>query len=314
MAMRYISGEDIFERLTMTKCIDLMEGLFVAFSEGMAENKLRSMMPLGDGNILGIMPGLLPYENVSGTKLITIFHDNYKYNMPSHQGIVVIFDNDNGRVKGICDGMAITAIRTAAVSALATKKLANPDASVLCLMGGGTQASMHLEAICRVRDIKQVNVWCPTTEESERFIANHKDRYPGVSFTACATGEEAVKEADIICTVTLSTTPVLKGEWVKKGAHINAVGACAAADRELDSRLVKDSLFYTDSLISCTNESGDYLYPLKEGLIDEGHIISELGDLLTGKKPGRRDREDITVFESLGLAREDIACAVWLLK
>lgn len=314
MDLKYISGREVFEKLDMKTCIGLMKDLFAALSDKKAENKLRSVLPIDSGKLMGIMPGSLPYTGTVGAKLITVFHDNYKIGKPSHQGIVALFSTEDGQPLGVCDGMAITAVRTGAVSGLATDLLAAKDADTLCLIGGGMQAVMHLKAMTGVRDIKKVNVWCPTTQESERFIASNKDRYPGIEFNSYADCDKAVADADIICTVTLSKTPVLKGEWVKKGAHINAVGACAAADRELDSPLVAESRFFCDSMVSCTNESGDYLYPLKEGLIDESHILAELGDVLTGKKSGRVSGDDITIFESLGLAREDLACAVWLLK
>ncbi len=314
MDMKYFSAREVNEKLDMKSCIGIMNDVFNAFAEGKIENKLRSVLPIDSGKLLGIMPGILPYRGTAGAKLITVFHDNYKIGLPSHQGVVAVFSTDNGELQGICDGSAITAIRTAAVSALATRHMANENAGTMCLMGGGVQAVMHLKAIPLVRNIKKVTVWCPTVEESTAFRQNNKDMWPDIEIVPFDNPADAVKDRDIICTVTPSHTPVLMGEWVKDGAHINAVGACAASARELDSRCVVKSKFVCDNFVSCHNEAGDYLFPLKEGLIGEDHVLADLADVVSSKKVIRTDEKDITVFESQGLAREDIACASWLVN
>ncbi len=314
MDIKYFSAREINEKLDMKSCINIMEDVFTAFAEGKIENKLRSVLPVEHGKLMGIMPALLPYRDTVGAKLITVFHDNYKVGLPSHQGVVAVFSTENGSLQGICDGSAITAIRTAAVSALATKYMANKESATLCLLGGGVQAKMHLMAIPLVRNITKVTVWCPTIEESRAFCQNNKDIWPDIELVPYEQAEHAVKQADIICTVTPSPVPVLMGKWVQEGAHINAVGACAAANRELDSRCVAKSRFFCDSLVSCHNEAGDYLFPLKEGLITEDHILGELCDVISGKVAAREYDSDVTIFESQGLAREDVACASWLLN
>ncbi|MBE6117528.1 MAG: ornithine cyclodeaminase family protein [Erysipelotrichaceae bacterium] len=314
MELRYLSSEEVLQKLEMPVCITLMRDVFRAFAEGRLENKIRSVLPVEPGRLLGIMPGLISYEEAVGAKLITVFHDNYKKHLPSHQGIVAVFSTEDGTLKGICDGTAITAVRTGAVSAVATDLLARKDAHTLALFGGGVQADMHLKSLTCVRGIDTVYIWCPTLAESEAFAEAHKEQYPNIEFIPCVQGEDAAKNADIICTVTPSHTPVLKGEWVKKGTHINAVGACAAKDRELDSACTVQSRFFCDSRGSCMAESGDFLFPVQEGLVTENHLLGELADLVSGRVQGRQNDEDITVFEALGLAAEDLACAAWLLK
>ena len=300
MEIKYMSRQEVTEKLDMKTCISLMENVFMGFAKGEIKNILRSAAPL-PGGVLVVMPGVIPKDKTAGAKLITVIYDNSKRNLPSHQGIVAVFNSDDGTLKGVCDGTSITAIRTGAVSGLATKYMAREDAKVLCLIGGGVQAEQNLDAVIAVRPIQQVNIWCRNPEKAAEFVKKHSRRYPGVKFTPFSDCQKAVEDADVICTVTPGKEIVLKGRWVKPGAHINAVGACAAADREAGVEAVKA-------------ESGEYLLAKKDGLIDESHILGDLADIVSGKKKARESKEDITMFESLGLAEEDIICADYLLK
>ena len=314
MSLKYLSEKQVNEMLDMKTCIGLMKDVFTAFAEGKMENKLRSVFPLQAGNVFGIMPAVIPFEEVCGAKLITVFPSNHSKGLPSHLGVVAVFSASDGQLLGLCDGTAITAIRTGAVSAVATEYLSRKDSSTMCLIGGGVQADMHLKAITMVRDIKKVTIWCPTLSESEKFCEKHKADYPEIDFIPCENCADAVKDADIINTVTPSTVPVLFGEWVKKGAHINAVGACSKTARELDSQCVAKAKLFCDNYDSCKNEAGDYLFPLNEGVINESHLLGDLGEVVSGKVVTRTSDEDITIFESQGLACEDVVCAAWLLK
>ena len=186
--------------------------------------------------------------------------------------------------------------------------LARPDAEVLALIGSGAQARSHLLAIREIRKLREVRVWSPSLESDTRF-AREMGELTGLPVRICASAKEAAEGADILCTLTPSKTPVLEREWLKPGAHVNAVGACSADARELTGELVRDSVFYCDSVESVMAESGDFLIPLREGLFGEEHLRGTLGELLLGRKPGRTSPEEITVYESLGLAVEDIACA-----
>ena len=314
MELKYLSQQQVNEMLDMKTCIELMKDVFNSFAQGRMENKLRQVFPIDTGKVFGIMPAVIPDSEVCGAKLITAFHTNHAKGLPSHLGVVAVFSNDDGQLMGLCDGTAITAIRTGAVSALATDFMSRKDSRTLCLIGGGVQADMHLKAISLVRDIEKVTVWCPTLAESEKFCENHKADYPNIEFIPCESCEDAVKQADIVCTVTPSNTPVLLGKWVKEGTHINAVGACSKTARELDSECTAKSRFFCDNYDSCKNEAGDYLFPLNEGLITEEHLLADLAEVISGKVQRRITADDITVFESQGLACEDVACAAWLLK
>ena len=314
MELKYLNERQVNSMLDMKTCIGLMKDVFNAFASGKMENKLRSLFPVDAGKVFGIMPAVIPTEDVCGAKLITAFHTNHAKGLPSHLGIVAVFSNDDGQLQGICDGTSITAIRTAAVSAVATELMAKKDSETMCVIGGGVQADMHMKAITLVRSIRKVTVWCPTLAESERFCESHRAEYPGIEFIPCADCADAVKDADIINTVTPSAVPVLMGKWVKAGAHINAVGACGKANRELDTECVVKGRLFCDNYDSCKNEAGDYIFPLEEGAVTESHILGDLSEVISGKVTARNNDEEITIFESQGLACEDVVCAAWLLK
>jgi ornithine cyclodeaminase len=294
--------------LKMGECIELMEETLLDLARGRAILALRTVTPLYDNNVLGLMPAFLQDQNIMGAKVISVYPQNYQKKLPSHQGVVMVFDARTGVLRAVVDAEAITAIRTAAVSAVATRALSRQDAHTLCLLGAGVQARTHMEAILAVRPIQAVRVWSNVPEEMLAFADEMESKH-GVAVTACLSAREAVDGADIICTVTSSQQPVLMGEWIKPGAHINAVGACTARARELDTRAIVLSSLFVDRRESALHEAGDFLIPLSEGAVTEGHILGELGDLLLKRLPGRQSEKEITLFESLGLAVEDIAAA-----
>lgn len=304
--MTNIEREEIFRRLTPAWCIGLMRDCLSQLEEGKAVQYLRTVTPLPSGDIMGYMPAAV--SGAFGAKVITVFHHNSEKGLPSHQGSVLLFDGETGTLRAMLDGGAITEIRTGAASAVATDLLARPDAEVLALIGSGAQARSHLLAIREIRRLREVRVWSPSLESDTRF-AREMGAMTGLTVRICASAREAAEGADILCTLTPSKTPVLEREWLKPGAHVNAVGACSADARELSGELVRDSVFYCDSVESVLAESGDYLIPLREGMFGEEHLRGTVGELLLGKKPGRTSPEEITVYESLGLAVEDIACA-----
>jgi ornithine cyclodeaminase len=282
-----------------------MAKTLAAFSAGQGVRVLRSAVPLGEQKLLGLMPGA--QGAVAGAKVITVFPGNFKKGLPSHQGVIVLFDLETGALKALVDGEAITALRTAAVSAVATDALARPDARVLAILGAGEQARRHLEAMPLVRDITALRVWDIHPEAARRFAEE-----AGRPVTLCATAGEAAQGADILCTVTAAATPVLRGADLSPGVHVNAVGACAPSCRELDTQAVLRGRLFCDSRESLLAESGDFLIPLQEGALDAGHVQGEIGQVLAGILPGRRHSRDITLFKSLGLAAEDIAAAEYV--
>jgi ornithine cyclodeaminase len=221
---------------------------------------------------------------------------------------VLLFEVERGQLVAIMDATAITAIRTAAVSGVATRALAREDAEDLAILGAGAQALTHLEAMCLARPIRRVRVWSRSSERARRFVIQALDLCD-IPVDAAGSPSEAVAGASIVCTVTAAREPVLLGEWLEQGTHVNAVGASLPTARELDSEAVRRSRLYVDRRESALNEAGDFLIPKREGRITDGHIVGELGDLLLGRIPGRRSPDEITVFKSLGLAVEDVAAA-----
>lgn len=306
--MRIINKEDSYNLLYMNECIDVMKETLISLSKEEGKMPLRTAMAVRDHDLLGIMPSYLPKSNVFGTKIISIFPDNHLNGIDSHQGVVMLFDDENGSIKAVVDAISITAIRTAAVSAVATDLLAREDAKVLSILGAGQQGRTHLEAMLFVRDISKVYVWDYYYESAVKFSTEMSEKH-GIEAIPCKTVKACTEKSDIICTVTLAKEPILHQIDVKQGAHINAVGACRPEDREISSDLVVCAKVYADRLDSTFNEAGDVLIPMKEGLITKEHVIGEIGDLLMNNIIGRENRNEITMFEAQGLAIEDLACA-----
>ena len=299
----------------MRECIDAMADALRALAVGEARLPLRQVIGLpGSPNLFALMPGHIGVNSREkhrasiGAKVITVFPGNDATPLDSHLGVVLLFEADMGQLLAIIDASSVTAIRTAAVSGVATKLLANPDAGDLAILGAGVQAMTHLEAMRVVRTLRRVRVWSRTRERRERFIEKAK-RKLGVDVESSESVEACVKGADIICTVTASREPVLQGAWINAGAHVNAVGAALPTARELDSAAVVRSRVYVDRRESALAEAGDILIPMAEGVVNAEHIRGEIGGVLLGAVPGRESREEITLFKSLGLAIEDLAAA-----
>jgi ornithine cyclodeaminase/alanine dehydrogenase-like protein (mu-crystallin family) len=295
MKVLVLSEHDVEELLTMGECIAVMEDALAALARGEVHNPLRMKVHApGAPGILGLMPA---WRN-SGTpyyalKEVCVFPGNPKRGLDTHLGAVILHSGETGEPLAFMNASAITAIRTAAVSAVATKLLALEDGCVLAVLGTGVQARAHIEAIQLVRQICEVRTY---------------SRSGGTA----ASAEEAVRGADVIVTATSSKEPVLRREWLAPGAHINAVGSSIATARELDAETMAACTLFVDRRESTLNESGDYLFAKREGAIDETHIRAELGELLTGTATGRTSPDELTLFKSLGLAIEDLAAAAFL--
>lgn len=310
--MLVLSQDDVRRLLPMEKCIELMSDALSALARGEVVLPLRTMMRLPDSpNILATMPAYYGARRVAGVKVITVFPGNHGTELDSHQGAVLLFDGDNGSLLAIMDATTITAIRTAAVSALATRLLAREDARDLAILGAGVQGMAHLEAIPCVRDIERLRVWSRNTEKA-RALAAAASHMGIPEVVVEPTPQHAVSGAAIVCTCTASHEPVLEGAWLSPGAHVNAVGACTPDARELDTEAVARARLYVDRRESALAEPGEILEPLREGAIGREHIVAELGEVAAGLAPGRGDADEITLFESLGLAIEDVASAHWL--
>jgi ornithine cyclodeaminase/alanine dehydrogenase-like protein (mu-crystallin family) len=305
MNVLVLSYDDVVRLLTMEACIEVMADALRTTSKGGAVLPLRSVVWMPDRTgMIGLMPGFLDAPTSLGLKVVSIFPGNHGAGFDSHQGVVMLFDTRHGSPRAIIDASSITAIRTAAVSGVATRALARDTAGDLAILGSGVQAATHLAAMRAVRKIRRVRVWSRSQASAQRFA----DKSP-IPVEVMATARAAVEGADLICTTTAAREPVLEGAWIAPGAHINAVGACFAATRELDTPAVARSRLIVDRKESAINESGDYLFAKKDGAIGEDHILGELGDVLLGRFTGRRADDDVTLFKSLGIAVEDLAAA-----
>ncbi|NOT08471.1 MAG: ornithine cyclodeaminase family protein [Gemmatimonadales bacterium] len=298
----------------MPECVEVMEEVLRTLARGEAILPLRTMLQLPEGRgIFGLMPSHLSAPPALGLKAISVFPANDGTAFDSHQGLVILFSPERGNPIAIMDASSITAIRTAAVSAVATRALAREDAADLALVGSGVQARTHLEAMAVVRPLRRVRVWSPTRVRVEAF-AKWAAEALGITVEISSGPEEAVRGASIVCTVTAASQPVIRGEWLSEGAHVNAVGSSDRTARELDAAAVARCRLLVDRIESTVNESGDFLMARAEGAIADDHIRGELGDVLLGKIPGRTSGEQITLFKSLGLAVEDLAAAHHVLR
>lgn len=307
MGTLVIGQSEVRDLLPMEDCIAAVRGALITLADGEAIQPLRPVMWLPDRRgALGMMPGHLSSLGVIGIKTITVFPGNADTEFDSHQGTVALFDDQNGRLMALIDATEITTIRTAAASAVATDALARPAASVMAVIGSGVQAGSHIEAIPHVRPIREVRIWSRTQDHAERLARSGSD-VGDFDVRAVSSVAAAVDGADIVCTTTASTEPVLTSEHLRPGMHINAVGSSVPFARELDGAAVARSRLFVDRRESTVNEAGDFLLAREEGFVTDDHIVGEVGDVLSGAVAGRTDDAEITLFESLGLAVEDVA-------
>lgn len=300
-----VLGEDAIRRLLpMADCIEAMERAFRSLAAGDYVQPLRiiAWQPDHQGAVAA-MPAYL--GGVLGAKLITVFPHNRAEGLDSHQGLVALHEAQNGRLLAIANAGTITAIRTAAVSALATRLLAREDACDLALLGSGVQADEHLRAMSAVRVLRRVRVWSRTAAHAHEFAQRHTGNT--VTVTACESAEEAVRDADIVCTLTAATAPILRGEWLAPGAHVNAVGSSVPPFRELDTSAVTRARVYVDMRECVLRESDDLREPIREGAFHESDIAGELSEMVSGTCKLRTADDQITLFKSVGMAIEDIA-------
>jgi ornithine cyclodeaminase/alanine dehydrogenase-like protein (mu-crystallin family) len=308
-----LSDRDVHALLPMPECIDVMASALAGVADGDAVLPLRTVLRLPDTrNVFLSMPAILGAgrDAAIGAKVIAVFPENDATPFDSHIGVVLLFDAAHGALLAIADASSITAIRTAAVSGLATRLLAREDAHTLAVLGAGVLALPHIEAVCAVRPIQSIRLWSRSGTAPDGRAARVAERAReslGLDVTLCESARDAVTGADVICTVTASRTPVLQGAWLSAGAHINAVGASIRDARELDTAAVAMSALFVDRRESALAEAGDYLIPLAEGAITAAHLRGELGEVATGRVAGRTGPDDITLFKSLGLAVEDVA-------
>ena len=309
MQILVVPKSEVPRLLPMRECMDVMAAALQGLARGEAILPLRQVLLLPGGQgAFATMPAVLTGNGAIGLKAITVFPGNHGTELDSHQGAVLLFEAERGRLLAVMDASSITAIRTAAVSGVATRVLAREDAGDLAILGTGVQALTHLEAMAESRRLRRVRVWSRDPARVARF-AEHASERVGIGVEAAGSAREAVLGADLVCTVTASRESVLRGDWLAAGAHVNAVGASLPTARELDTPAIVAARLFVDRRESALHESGDFLIPKAEGAITDAHIQAELGEVLTGVHPGRRAPDEITVFKSLGLALEDVAAA-----
>jgi alanine dehydrogenase len=295
--------------LTMPLCIDAMEEVFRRIADQRVLMPLRTVIPLPEGRgAFAAMPAVLQDPDGIGIKVITVYPSNHGTQYDSHQGAVLLFEATHGSLIAMMDASSITGIRTAAASAVATRLLARQDAHTLAILGSGVQAVTHLEAMLAVRRIDSVKLYSRNRQHAAAFAERESKRH-GVPIEVARNAAEAVRGADIICTVTSARSPVLAGESLEPGMHINAVGASTRTTRELDGHAVVRCRIYADRQESLVNEAGDFLIAQLEGFVTEANVVGEIGEVVSGRVPGRLDDAEITLFKSLGLAAEDVAAA-----
>jgi ornithine cyclodeaminase len=301
--------------LPMSECIEAMAEALGALARGEALQPLRTVLrPAQAPGLVLVMPAWRGGDEAAfAVKVVGVFHGNSARGLEAHQGALMLFSGETGEPLALLDAGAVTAIRTAAVSALATRLLARPEAGELAIVGAGVQAASHLEALSCVRRLRRVRVASRDAARARDFAARQAG---GRDFPveAAESAEAAVRGADLVVTATSSPVPVLRRGWLSEGSHLNVVGASLPDRREVDAATVAAASLFVDRRESAQSEAGDYLLALSEGAIGEGHIRAELGDVVVGRHPGRRSDAEITLFKSLGLAVEDLAAVAVVLR
>lgn len=311
--MLILGERDVDELLTMPECIEVMQRLFASLEPENFVQPLRliAWQPDRRGGIAA-MPAFVGASSAIGAKLITVFPRNREAGLDSHQGIVALHETQQGRLLGIFHAGAITGVRTAAVSGMATRLLAREDAGDLAILGSGAQARSHLQAMRSVRALRRVRVWSRTAANAQDFASWVISEVPAIEVRVCATPEQAVRGADLVCAVTAAVEPVLQGMWLAPGAHVNAAGASVPGFRELDADALSRARLFVDSRESALAEADDIRVAIALGAIDASHIAGDLAELASGRVPGRRKAGEVTLFKSCGMAIEDIAAAAFL--
>ncbi len=309
MEVLIVNQEEVAKLMPMDACMDAMAGALKILSAGDAIMPLRQAIWLPEKfGALGLMPAIMDDIESMGIKVVSVMPGNHGTEYDSHQGAVLLFETNNGRMLAMIDASEITAIRTAAASGVATRLLARAAADDLAILGSGVQARSHLEAMLVAREIKRVRVWSRTLQNAQAFAEKESQRH-GIEIEVPDSVEAAVDGADIICTTTSAREPILMGDSLAPGSHINAAGSSVSFTRELDTAAVVKSSLFVDRRESTLNEAGDFLMPKAEGAIGDDHIRAEIGEILLGKHPGRERSDEITLFKSLGVGVEDLAAA-----
>jgi alanine dehydrogenase len=309
-----LSREDVRSLIRMPDVIEAVAQAHAEHAAGRAEQPTRMTVPLpGSPNAILPMTAAIPSEDAAGLKLLSIFPNNGARDLPILNAVVVLVDPATGRCDAVLEGGVLTAYRTAAASAVATRLLANTAVRTLGLVGAGIEARTHLDAMLHVRPtLERVVVWSRTHATAERFQAEVANR--PVEVKIAETPEQAARAADILCTLTPSKEPIVRGEWFAPGLHVNAVGTHWIGSREIDTEAVTRSRVVVDSRDANEAECGDLMIPVAEGAITLDDFRDEIGEVINGRRPGRRSRDEITMYQSVGVAIQDVATGALLAR
>jgi len=311
MTIAFYDAGEVEELLDYPGCIDAMRSAMIALSSGERPQPLRTIWPVGDGEMWGIMPGDLAALSAFGAKLVSVFRDPERPGCTRHQGVVVVFDGKTGAVSCIADAEPITKIRTASATAVATDALARKDAEVLAVFGSGVQAEAHLRALPLIRDFREILLWGRSAEKT-RVLAEEMSEAIGQAIVPLADAEEVTRRADVICTVTSSREPVILGDWVRPGTHLNLVGSSLLGPVEVDAALVAKARYVADYRPGVIAQGAELAAARDAGLVDDSHVAAEIGEVLAGRIAGRQNDEQITIYKSLGHVAQDLAAADYL--
>jgi ornithine cyclodeaminase len=306
----YYDAAAVARLLDYAGCIGALREAMAALSSG-SPQPLRQVLEIEPGRLFGLMPGSLPAVGVFGAKLVSVFPDAAREGRARHRGVVAAYDLANGEIKCLADAEAVTEIRTACASAAATDALARPDARVLAIFGLGVQARSHARALCEVRAFERILIW---GRDYERAGARATELAAelGVAVTAVRDAREVAGAADVICTVTGSLEPVVRGDWVRPGVHVNLVGSSFLGPVEVDSALVAKGRYFADYRPSALAQASELAVAREAGLVDDGHVVGEIGQVFAGTLEGRQDPSQLTIYKSLGHACQDLAAAAYL--
>lgn len=311
MKLRILTAADVRRALPMGLAIEAMKSAYRSLSSGEADIPQRSAVSLNDPQALALlMPATVKNENQMAVKIVSVVPGNTERGLPTIHAVVLALDPSTGRPLALLEGASLTAIRTGAGSGAATDVLARSDAETVAIIGTGAQAQTQLQAVCTVRSIRQVLVFSPNRAHRNKFVQRVKDRPPvPAEVRAVDSADDAVRQADIVCTATTSATPVFDGQVLAQGAHINAVGSFQPHMQEIDLETIKRSLVVVDSMEAALQEAGDLIGPIQRGEWTRSSLHAEIGEILNGAAPGRADPDQITLFKSVGVAVQDVAAA-----
>ena len=311
MSIAFYDAAQVEELLDYPGCIEAMRKAMIALSTGKRAQPLRQIWPVSDGNVWGIMPGELMALSTFGAKLVSVFADPERPGCTRHQGVVVAYDGATGAVSCIADAEPITKIRTACATAVATDALARKDARKLAVLGTGVQAEAHLIALPLVRKFDEIFLWGRSADKANA-LAERMTMILGQPVQSSVDAEEVAREADVICTVTSSREPILLADWVRPGTHINLVGSSVLGPVEVDNALVAKARYIADYRPGALAQGAEFAAARDAGLVDDSHVIAEIGEVLAGRIQARENDDQITIYKSLGHVVQDLAAAAYL--